>query len=209
MWLEADLPVMEQGKNPVLPRPLTQRAGQLDKWKQVRIYTTTHIIKIVTLGIHDWEPDLSIAFFPPWLTLIFLLLLPVDYVQLPFEMLHVCRLILKGEVWPNDSFQMAAQYFTDCFSLIAFLPSDWAQPLLASLAYLTHIDCVEFSGTGGGPFIYLFLYVLSIFVFPFQAFILNSSQMLSVHSLDLLSNYMSACRFFLFYLLSTAKFKQC
>lgn len=90
---------------------------------------------------------------------------------------------------------MAAQYFTYCFSLTACLPSDWAQPLLALLAYLTHIDCIEFSGTGGGPFIYLFFYVLSIFVFPFQAFILNSSQMLSVHSLDLLSNYMSGCRF--------------
>lgn len=92
-------------------------------------------------------------------------------------------------------FRMASQYFIYCSSLIAFLPSNCAQPLLALLAYLTQIDFVEFSGTRRGPFIYLFSGVLSIFIFLFQAFILNSSQMLSLSSLDLLSRYSSGCNF--------------
>lgn len=96
-------------------------------------------------------------------------------------------------------FRMASQYFIYCFSLIAFLPSNCAQPSLALLAYLTQIDFVEFSGTGGGPFIFLFPDVLSIFIFAFQAFVLNSSQMLSLSSLDLLSRYSSGCNFFICY----------
>lgn len=179
---------------------LVTQAGQTSssKWE----YTWPSVFPRLQLQAFITRWQICSPLFLPELTLVFPLLLPVGHTRSPLTGRVLADLPSKGKVWPNDSFQMASQYFIYRFSLIAFSPSDCAQLWLAVLAYPTQIDFVEFSG----PFVYLFPMSFIYFLFlicPFQAFLLNSPRCLAV-----LTFSTDICQVVI-YLLSIAKFKQC
>lgn len=125
-----------------------------------------------------------------------------------FPSVACCRLY-SAPLWNAEGLQSHIErksltywFFSNGFSIFHLLFQPHCLPtsylctaLISFIGLPDQIDFVVFSGTGGRPFIYLFPCILSIFIFPFQAFILNLSQMLSLSSLDPLSKYLPGCNF--------------